>query len=47
MTTPTKVILVALAEGDHELGRHQLHIMTERQQLAAKVMSADTGLHAD
>jgi hypothetical protein len=42
-----EVIFVALAEGDHELRRDQLHVMAERQQLAAEMVGADAGLHAD
>ena len=42
-----EIVLVALAEGLHELRRDQLHVMAQRQQLTAEMMGADTGFHAD
>ena len=39
------VSLVALAEGLHELGGDQLHVMAEGQQLTAEVMGSDAGFH--
>ena len=42
-----EVVLVALAEGLHELGRDQLHVVAQGQQLAAEMMGANTGFHAD
>ena len=41
------VSLVALAEGLHELGGDQLHVMAEGQQLTAEMVGADAGLHPD
>ena len=38
---------MAFAEGLHELGRDQLHVVAQGQQLAAEMMGADTGFHAD
>jgi hypothetical protein len=42
-----EIVFVALAEGLHELDGDQLHLVTERQELAAEMMEADAGFHAD
>src|SRR5215210_3697337 len=42
-----KVVLVALAERLHELGRDQLHVMAQCEKLAAEVMGTNTGFHAN
>jgi hypothetical protein len=38
-----EVIHLALAEGEHELGGDQLHVMPEGQQLTAEMMGTYTG----
>src|SRR6202007_2795023 len=42
-----EVILLSLRIGAHVLSRHQLGIVAKRLELAAEVMRANTGLHAD
>jgi hypothetical protein len=41
------VSLVAFAEGLHELGRKQTHVMAEGRELAPDMMSTGAGLHPD
>jgi hypothetical protein len=43
----TEVVLVALAERLHELGGDQLHVVAQCEKLAAEMMGADTGFHAN
>jgi hypothetical protein len=41
------VVLVTLEDRFHVLGRDQTHVVTKRRQLAADMMRAQAGLHAD
>ena len=42
-----EVVLLALKEGLDELCRHQLHVVAECKELAAQMVGADAGPHAD